>query len=259
MTLQGELSERDRAEVERSAAEAGKVALAPVEVDRYLDPPANSPYGLEYAFYLLGDIRGQTVLDLGCGTGENLIPLVKRGALVVAMDISPELVDLARRRLQSYGMAEGDATLQVGSAYATGLPDASVDVVFSMALLHHLDLPKARQEIDRILRPGGRLILREPIRFSRTMNALRKLFPAPQADISDFEHPMTRQELAVVTQGFEVLADRSFRLPFVPVLTKFGVWKKQVWRMDRWLLQHFPGLEHFATGKVMSLRKQNRR
>jgi SAM-dependent methyltransferase len=95
-----ELSKRDHAEVERSAAEASRVILTPVDVDRYLDPPGDTPYGLEYAFHLLGEVEGKTVLDLGCGTGETLIPLVKRGAKVIAMDISPELVALARRRLE---------------------------------------------------------------------------------------------------------------------------------------------------------------
>ena len=77
------LSERDQAEIERSASEAAKVVLRPVdrnEIDRYLDPPADTIYGLEYAFYLLGDVRGKTVLDLGCGTGENIVPLIERGA-----------------------------------------------------------------------------------------------------------------------------------------------------------------------------------
>jgi SAM-dependent methyltransferase len=254
MTLHG-LSERDRAEVERSAAEAATVTLTPLEVDRYLDPPADTPYGLEYAFYLLGDIRGSTVLDLGCGTGENLMPLIKRGANVIAMDISPELVALAQRRMEIYGREGGSAVVRVGSAYETGLPSASVDIVFCMALLHHLDLPTAHDEIYRILRPGGRFILREPIRFSRTMNTLRQLFPAPKADTSDYEHPMTRDELAVVTQGFVVLAERNFRLPFIPLLNKFMVRTKLLWHCDRWLLRHFPQLEHIATGKVMSLQK----
>jgi SAM-dependent methyltransferase len=246
------LSERDRVEVERSADEARRIVLAPVDVDRYLDPPADTPYGLEYAFHLLGDVRGKTVLDLGCGTGETLVPLAKRGANVIGIDISPDLIQLAGQRLSSYGVA---ATLQVGSAYAIELPDESVDVVFSMALLHHLDLPPARKEIYRILRPGGLFILREPIRFSRTMNSLRKLFPAPKGDISDYEHPMTRAELSIVTQGFTVVAQRNFRLPFVPLLSKLKALYPHLWKTDRWLLKHFPSLEHIATGKVMSLRK----
>ena len=124
-----------------------------------------------------------------------------------------------------------------------------------MALLHHLDLPSARKEIHRILRPGGLFILREPVRFSSTLNVLRRLFPAPKADISDFEHPMTRAEIATVTQGFTLVAQRSFRLPFIPLLSRFSGITGQLWETDRWLLKHFSGLEHFATGKVMSLRK----
>jgi SAM-dependent methyltransferase len=251
MTQQN-LSHRDQIEIERSAAEARHSVLAPVDVDRYLDPPADTPFGLEYAFHLLGDIRGKTVLDLGCGSGENLVPLVTRGAEVIGIDISPDLVQLARQRLSNYGL---EATLYPGSAYDTGLPPESVDVVFSMALLHHLDLPTARKEIYRILRPGGLFILREPVRFSRTMNALRRLFPAPQADISDYEHPMTRAELLVVTQGFTLIARRSFRLPFVPLLSKLLVVTSRLWKTDAWLLKHLPVLEHFATGTVMSLRK----
>ncbi len=246
------LSERDRVEIERSAAEARAAVLTPVDVDRYLNPPADTPYALEYAFYLLGDIRAKSVLDLGCGSGESLVPLVERGARVIGIDISPDLVELARQRLNSYGLS---AVLQEGSAYATGLPKESVDVVFSMALLHHLDLPRARQEIFRVLRPGGLFILREPIRFSRTMNYLRQLFPPPKADISDYEHPMTRAELAVVMQGVTLVQERNFRLPSVPLLARVNLSGRWLWKADRWLLHHFPALEHFATIKVMSLRK----
>jgi len=251
MDLQS-LSERDRTEVERSAAEARGTSLGPVDVDRYLDPPADTPYGLEYAFHVLGDVAGKTVLDLGCGSGENLVPLARRGARVIGMDISPDLVELSRQRLSAYGL---DASLRVGSAYATGLPASSVDVVFSMALLHHLDLPSVRAEVDRILCPGGLFIIREPVRFSRTANLVRGFFPAPKADISEYEHPMTSSELAIVTQGFTIMAERSFRLPLVPLLTKLKVPSGRVWRADRWLLNRFHRLQHFATIKVMSLRK----
>src|SRR6266699_6660148 len=93
------LSGRDSVEVERSAAEASRFVLAPVEVERYLDPPADTPYGMEYAFHLLGNVHGKTVLDFGCGSGENLIPLARRGAHVIALDTSPALIYPARRRL----------------------------------------------------------------------------------------------------------------------------------------------------------------
>jgi SAM-dependent methyltransferase len=246
------MSERERAEIERSAAEARTTVLVQTDLYRYLNPPADTPYGLEYAFYLLGDARGKTVLDFGCGSGENLVPLTRRGANVIGIDISPDLIQLAQQRADAAGIK---VTLKIGSAYETGLPNESVDVVFSMALLHHLDLPRVRQEIFRILRPGGIFIMKEPIRFSRTLDFLRKFLPQ-QGDISEFEHPLTREEMAVVTEGFTLLEQRDFRLPFVPMVNKvLPGCRKTVWNLDRWMLQHFPSLGYFATGKAASLRK----
>jgi 2-polyprenyl-3-methyl-5-hydroxy-6-metoxy-1,4-benzoquinol methylase len=101
-----ELQERDRAEVERSAEEARHTLLQRAQVRRYLSPPADTPYPLEYAFHLLGDISGKEILDFGCGTGENIIPLVKRGGLVTAIDVSPELIAIAERRVSQAGVRQ---------------------------------------------------------------------------------------------------------------------------------------------------------
>jgi SAM-dependent methyltransferase len=253
--LAADLSQRDSVELKRSAIEASRTALAQVEIERYLNPPPDTPYALEYAFYLLGDIRGKIVVDLGCGSGENLLPLARRGARVVGIDISPELIVLAERRLKDYDVVDGSVTVQVGSAYQTGLPDEYADVVFSMALLHHLDLPSARREIRRVLGPAGRFIFSEPIRFSRIVDKLRRLFPGPKADISEFEHPMTREEIAIICEGFSKIAERNFRLPFVPVFARVHSLRRKIWAADRLLLQKFPWLEHFATGKVVCLQK----
>src|SRR5438552_18935790 len=84
-------------EVERGRSEAAHTRLVPTDVTPYLDPPADTPFPLRYAFYLLGDVRGKTVVDLGCGSGENLAPLLARGARVIAVDLSQELVDVARK------------------------------------------------------------------------------------------------------------------------------------------------------------------
>ena len=164
LSIKTDHSARIQLEVERSAAEASKIVLRPVEVDRYLDPPKDTPFPLEYAFYLLGDVRGKMVFDMGCGSGETIIPLVRRGAQVNGIDISPELIAFAQRRLKAAYLS---ANVRVGSAYETGMPDGSVDVVFCMALIHYLDIATVRDEMKRILRPGGYIVLKEPIRFSK--------------------------------------------------------------------------------------------
>jgi|SRR5215472_3189620 len=90
---------RDEAEIARSAIEARKIVLSPAEVWRYLNPSANTAFPLEYAFYLLGKIDDKHVLDLGCGTGEEIPALAWCGAHVTGIDISPDLIALAQERI----------------------------------------------------------------------------------------------------------------------------------------------------------------
>jgi ubiquinone/menaquinone biosynthesis C-methylase UbiE len=249
------LSERNQAEIERSATEAMKSVLKPPEraqIDRYLNPPADTPYGLEYSFHLLGDVRGKTVLDLGCGEGENIIPLLERGAHVIGIDISLDLIAITQKRLSDANL---EASLMVGSAYETGLPDEFVDAIFCMALIHHLDIKLVRDEMWRILRKGGIITLKEPVRFSKGYAWVRSLLPARE-DVSEFEHPLTREELAIMTQPFSVQGTRYFRLPFVPLVSRVLPSKSDAaWRASNMILQHWAAAERYATGVATKLQK----
>jgi SAM-dependent methyltransferase len=249
------ISERDRAEIERSAEEARMIVLDGADrsqIDRYLSPPSDTPYPLEYAFYLLGDIRGKTVVDLGCGTGENILPLVDRRARVIGIDISPDLLELARQRLQN---AHREATLKIGSAYDTGLDPGSVDAIFCIALVHHLDIGRVRDEMLRILTKNGVVVLKEPIRLSKTYGFLRSLLPARE-NISEFEHPLTREELATITEHFEAQETRYFRLPWLPLVARvLPFLRVAAWKADRWLLRQFPAVQRYATSLATRLVK----
>ncbi|MFZ0773013.1 MAG: class I SAM-dependent methyltransferase [Candidatus Sulfotelmatobacter sp.] len=251
------ISDRDQAEVERSAEEARSTILAEpdrTQIDRYLSPPSDTAYSLEYAFHLLGDIRGKTVLDLGCGTGENIVPLLERGARVTGIDISPDLIALAQRRLQKAGL---EATLKTGSAYDTGLESGSVDIIFCMALVHHLDLRRIRGEMLRILSTGGVVILKEPIRFSKVYAFLRGLLPA-RGNISEFEHPLTPEELATMTEQFEIQGTRYFRLPWVPLIVGvLPALSSAVWKADGWTLRYCPPARRYATVVAMRMVKKH--
>jgi SAM-dependent methyltransferase len=245
-----QLSVRDRSEVVRSASEAAKIVVKAAEINRYLNPSADTVYPLEYAFYLLGETRGKTVLDLGCGAGEELMPLLGRGANVIGIDISPELIDIAKRRLND---AQLSATVRVGSAYETGLPDGSVDIIFCMSLIHHLNIPRVKKEMQRVLRPGGFIVLKEPIRFSKVYAFLRSLLPAHE-DISEYEHPLTQDELQTFQDGFVVDGLRLFRLPIVPVAQRlFPSLERNFFRLSNWALKKFPVTAHYATVAVLRL------
>jgi SAM-dependent methyltransferase len=252
----------ERAEVERSAVEA---QLTPEEslrisrrnLARYDRPPADTAYPLEYSYHLLGDVRGLQIIDYGCGSGGNSVLLANRGARVYGVDISPDLVALARRRMAINGRA-GGATFMVCSGYDLPFADGSIDVVFGIAILHHLDLSKASREIARVLRPGGRAIFQEPVRNSPVVRAVRALIPYRQPDLSPFERPLTDGELQAFARPFTSFRQRAFLLPHVAIGQKLPIVNKRVaalYRSDAAVLRRMPSLAYYAGIRVLELTK----
>lgn len=104
------------------------------------------------------DPRGQRVADIGCGGGIYARAWAGLGAeRVIGVDFSEEQLAAARA-----ASSDPRVRFQHGTALATGLPDASVDLVFERALLHHgIDRAAAVAEARRVLAPGGRLIVQD--------------------------------------------------------------------------------------------------
>jgi len=104
---------------------------------------------------LLPDIEGKRVLDAGCGPGWYSEWLVDHGAWVVAIDVSPKMVELAKRRL--------GARVEVHQADLSKpldfLEDASFDLILCPLVLDYIrDWEGVFKEFFRLLRPAGRLI-----------------------------------------------------------------------------------------------------
>jgi SAM-dependent methyltransferase len=256
----GGLREWELAEIRRSAAEAERVNRAALRasednIRQYMDPPADTLSDLQYAFHLLGDVRGREVLEYGSGWGENTILLARRGARVHALDISPDLIDINRKRMEVNGVQ--GVRFSVASAYEVPCPDASVDVVFGMMILHHLDLALAAREVARVLRPGGRGIFAEPMRSSPTLRVLRKWIPARlPAHVSPYERPLTLAELDGFSSGFGKGRARSFELPWLRAAGRVPFLRDRLMplrRLDRALLSRFPSLEYYAAIRVFEV------
>ena len=252
----------ERAEIARSSVEATLTDSKELRVSagtfrRYASPPAETAYPLEYAYYLLGDVRGKRVVDFGCGSGANTALLAGRGAHLWGIDISEDLLRLGQRRLAISGRA-GDATFIAGSAHDMPFPDNSIDVVFGIAILHHLDLDLVSREVRRVLKPGGRAIFQEPVRNSAVLRFLRSLIPYRAPDISPYERPLTDGELRRFADGFSSWSVRAFGLPHVQVGPLLPV-VKRFWRTlyawDRRMLDRVPALARYASIRVISLRK----
>lgn len=252
----------EHAEIERSRGEAVQTPLSRLVMDepnieRYRDPSAETPYPLEYAFHLLGPVAGKTVLDYGCGNGENALLLARRKARVLGLDVSDALLSLARTRLALNG-STGMTTFFAGSAHDLPLPDHSVDVVFGIAILHHLDLQRAASEVLRVLRPGGRAIFQEPVRDSRMLKAIRRLVPYRAADVSDYERPLTTREIHQFSARYVLGRHRAFSLPFINLAQVLPVLERHVmslYRLDGAVLRHARFLTPYAGIRVFELIK----
>lgn len=110
---------------------------------------------------LLNISFGETIADIGAGTGYFSVPMAERTGKqgrVVAVDAQEEMFDWIRRKMQSAGIS--NIQLVHADAEATSLPGASCDVVFMANVWHEFpDREAVLQEAARLLKPGGRLAI----------------------------------------------------------------------------------------------------
>ncbi len=256
------IQEWEHEEIRRSSIESAYTAKNPLhysesDITRYLNASSETVYPLEYSHYLLGDVAGKTVLDFGCGAGKSSVLLARRGAKVVALDISEPIMHVARERLHQNNIFNS-VNFVNGSAHNLPLADESVDVVFGIAILHHLHLQLVSREVYRILRKGGRAIFQEPVRNSKVVKLLRGLIPYQAEDVSPFERPLTDEELVDFAQLFSDYRTRAFTLPHInligilPVVNRFIT---PLQRLDGSVLKRFPSLDYYATVRVIEMVK----
>jgi SAM-dependent methyltransferase len=103
---------------------------------------------------MLPPVAGRRVLDAGCGTGRASVWLAEQGAEVVGVDISPEMLRVAREDVPAGSFHVGDL--------ADPLPfeDGSFDVVVSSLVMHYLrDWVPTLRELRRVLRPDGVVVM----------------------------------------------------------------------------------------------------
>src|SRR5262249_51637012 len=124
---------------------------------------------------LVGDVRGQRLLDVGCGAGYFSRLMAEAGADVTGVDISPNMIAEAR--------VVGGANYEVADAEALPFSPASFDIATSCMALQDMPHPDlALRSVHAVLRPGGRFVasiehpcMTPPVRFWARDEANRKL------------------------------------------------------------------------------------
>jgi SAM-dependent methyltransferase len=131
---------------------------------------------------------GERVLDIACGTGNTALAARARGADVTGLDLTPDLLAVARKREVAEGLS--GINWEEGDAENMPFPDASFDaVVSSCGLMFAPDQQRVADEVARVTRPGGRIAIQAWTPESgvgRMFRVVSKYVPPPQGVPSPF-------------------------------------------------------------------------
>jgi len=165
-------------------------------------------------------VAGKTILEVGCGMGTHAALLARAGAKLTAIDITDFAVKMAQQRFEIFNLP---GKIQQADAERLPFNDACFDMVWSWGVIHHsYSMEKCLQEITRVLRDGGHLMLmlyyRPSIAYYLNCGLLRgvllgQLFRRRLADIyvaaSDgfYARTFTKGELkTLLLQSFEQIS-----------------------------------------------------
>ena len=176
------------------------------------------------------------VLELGCGSAALAFDLDR---FVSVLGVSADLTDVEQARHEAARRGLGHVRFALMSPEGLRLPDASVDLVVGVSSLHLLDIARAYAEMARVLRPGGRILLLEPLGHNPLINAYRR---RTESRRSPFEHPIRREELSLATRWFDSVEVQTYHLLDRTAMTAGGgvagrTLRAALRRVDRVLLR----------------------
>jgi len=187
----------DGTEVPPITVERGYELWAP----RYDGP--NGFWGLEEPLVrpLMAQVPAGVAIDAACGTGRHAEWLVEQGHDVLAFDLSPDMLSIAREKVPGARFAEADVR-------RLPVPDASADLMVSTLALAHIErLDPVFEEAARVLKPGGHFVISD----TRGHFVGSPLYPCVEVSedgdfgyISTWRHATSDYLAAALTHGFAV-------------------------------------------------------
>lgn len=185
-------------------------ALVPSTIERYT--LCRKPYlPAEYPFWLLGDVHGKRILEVGCGDGTNAVMLALKGATVVGVDISPKAIEIARARARLHGVAERASFFAMPLEVYLEEERGTFDAICGFAFLHHVLglLDEVLAQLRKLAHDRTAFVFAEPVALLRTLRRLRMALPIEVHGTPD-ERPLERRELGIIQHALPNAKVRYF-------------------------------------------------
>ena len=204
----------------------------------------------EYILPEMGTLEGKKVLELGTGTGGTATLLAKRGASIIGIDLLPFRLAEAKARASEHDVI-ASVNFALMDAMHLAFPDNTFDFIISKSVLVFTEHTQTAKECYRVLKPGGKAIFIENMRYHPMVWLYRKMFLKYSAKLRYF----SIHDVETVGAEFENLEHREFHLSAVGAL----FWQKflalpSLYRMslrflkaiDTSLLKCLPFLKRFC-------------
>lgn len=210
--------------------------------------------------------HADSVLDIGCGKGVQLILYSLRGAkwkAACGIDLDPEVINEARRLAKEFGLEQ--TTFQVGDAEALPFADCSVDEIIAVDLIQCVPHPrKALEEMARVLKDGGELMISFPSFWHILLTHLSRLKAYilgrqwnRGGSLSVYAYSLSTWLSLIDGLPFQLIRSRASTL--FPPLQRYGIprfWYSNnfIYNLDR-RLGSLPGLKRFGQTMMCVYRK----
>ena len=211
---------------------------------------------LDWALQRLPNLNGARVLDIGVGEGQSSVLLARAGAQVTGIDVSGEALERARELTRR---CDVKAEFLRMAGEELHFPDASFDAILCMSVYHHMDLDRATREFVRVLRPGGRVVMIEPLATNPPAWLYRRLGRLLAREATSEETPLHVGDLQLLRKHFRRVEWQGMFFLSVGLFGLDRIWKNStslVHPLTKWafswispldsMLLKVPGLQRIA-------------
>jgi len=151
----------------------------------------------DFNAYISEKAKNKIVLDYGCGTGSLTQKIARLNPTkLTGIDISEVSINNAIENAKNLNL---QIEYIIDNCEATKLKIETFDLVFGSGILHHLNLNKAINEINRVLKNGGEMVFLEPLGTNPLINFYRRLTPNSR---SSDEHPFLKKDFDLINSLF---------------------------------------------------------